>query len=156
MLTRQSLVWISGFFLLLLTGQVNAVETLSADELASHCRHYPDDPTGNDATFCVRYIQGFIDGAIATDERVIENVASELEVEENLSQRAMRTRIGSRIQRYGSSYYAEFCLGAPVALKEVAETVISDLIERENINERLTARGAVYQTLREKYPCEAD
>jgi len=47
-----------------------AVEPLSTQELASHCAHYSEYNEGVDTIFCVRYIQGFIDGAIATDERV--------------------------------------------------------------------------------------
>jgi len=56
---------------------VEAVESLSTAELALHCSHYQTDPKGKDAVFCVRYIQGFIDGAIATDERVISNIVKE-------------------------------------------------------------------------------
>ena len=34
---------------------------------------------GKDAIFCVRYVQGFIDGAVATDARVLENIATEFD-----------------------------------------------------------------------------
>ena len=54
-----------------------AVEALPTDELISHCAVYNEDPGGKDGIFCVRYIQGFIDGAVATDERVVDNVADE-------------------------------------------------------------------------------
>jgi len=60
-------------------GKVDAVEALSATELAEHCIHYADDPEGEDAIFCTRYVQGFIDGAVATDERVTLNVVAEIE-----------------------------------------------------------------------------
>ncbi|RPH99986.1 MAG: hypothetical protein EHM68_00210, partial [Lysobacterales bacterium] len=39
-----------------------AVEALSTAELASHCAKYHDPNASEDRTFCVRYIQGFIDG----------------------------------------------------------------------------------------------
>ena len=106
--------------------------------------------------FCVRYIQGFIDGAVATDERVARNVVKEYEKEESYSQRAARTRIGNRLNRYGSSVYADFCLGDPVPLKEVVEHVVADLEDAERVKANPLARDVVYQTLRRDYPCETD
>lgn len=133
-----------------------AVEALSTEELISHCAVYEEDPDGEDGIFCVRYIQGFIDGAVATDERVTYNVANEYDREETFTERAIRTRLGSRIDRYGPSYYAEFCLGEPVPLAEVARVVIIDLLKIEDLEGHELARDVVYATLRREYPCEAD
>ena len=133
-----------------------AVEALSTEELISHCALYEEDPDGEDGIFCVRYIQGFIDGAVVTDERVTYNVADEYDREESFTERAIRTRLGSRIDRYGPSYYAEFCLGEPVPLAEVARVVIADLLALENLAGRELARDVVYATLRREYPCETD
>ncbi len=142
--------------LALLPERAYSVEALSTDELISHCAVYEDDPDGADGIFCVRYIQGFIDGAVATDERVTFNVADEYDSEETFTERAIRTRLGRRIERYGPSYYADFCLGEPVPLKTVVELVIADLLDRERIAERPLARDVVYATLRREFPCEAD
>jgi hypothetical protein len=133
-----------------------AVEALSTEELISHCAVYEQDPDGEDGIFCVRYIQGFIDGAVVTDERVTYNVADEYDREESFTERAIRTRLGSRIDRYGPSYYAEFCLGEPVPLAEVARVVIADLLALEDLEGRELARDVVYATLRREYPCDAD
>ena len=133
-----------------------AVEALSTEELISHCAVYEEDPEGEDGIFCVRYIQGFIDGAVVTDERVTYNVASEYDRDETFTERAIRTRLGSRIDRYGPSYYAEFCLGEPVPLAEVARVVIADLLAIEDLEGRELAREVVYETLRREYPCDAD
>jgi len=134
---------------------VFAVEPLLTEELKSHCVFYEEDPQGDDGIFCVRYIQGFIDGAVATDERVTNNVAAEYDGEETFTQRAARTRVGSRIARYGSSYYAEFCLGEPVPLADVVEAVVTELVQIDNFEGRELARDVVYATLRRGYPCEA-
>ncbi len=134
----------------------NAVEALSTEELVSHCVVYDDDPDGADGIFCVRYIQGFIDGAVATDERVTFNVAAEYDREESFTERAIRTRLGRRIERYGASYYAEFCLGEPVPLKAVVELVIADLLDPERTKEQPLARDVVYATLRREFPCTVD
>ena len=133
-----------------------AVEALSTEELISHCAVYEEDPEGKDGIFCVRYIQGFIDGAVVTDERVTYNVANEYDREETFTERAIRTRLGSRIDRYGPSYYAEFCLGEPVPLAEVVRVVIADLLQLENLEGRELAREVVYATLRREYPCDTD
>jgi hypothetical protein len=133
-----------------------AVEALSTEELISHCVVYEEEPDGEDGIFCVRYIQGFIDGAVVTDERVTYNVANEYDREETFTERAIRTRLGSRIDRYGPSYYAEFCLGEPVPLAEVVRVVIADLLQLENLEGRELAREVVYATLRREYPCDTD
>ncbi|NNJ64485.1 MAG: hypothetical protein HKP16_02885 [Xanthomonadales bacterium] len=133
-----------------------AVEALSTEELVSHCDKYYDEQATEDRVFCVRYVQGFIDGAVATDERVARNVVKEYEKEESFSQRAARTRIGNRLDRYGSSVYADFCLGDPVPLKEVVEHVVADCQNENLVNANPLARDLVYRTLRRNYPCEAD
>lgn len=132
-----------------------AVEALSTEELLLHCELYDDDPDNRDGIFCVRYIQGFIDGAVATDERVTMNVANEVDDEEGFVERAMRTRLGSRMEQFGPSYYAEFCLGEPLELKTVVLTVIADLLDPTTSAASPLARDVVYNTLRREYPCES-
>lgn len=134
----------------------DAVEALSTPELAEHCALYFDEPDGKDAIFCVRYVQGFIDGAVATDERVISNVEAELQRDETFSERAIRTRLGRSTAAFGATVYADFCLGEPVPLKEVVEKVVRNLENRKFLDEQLLARDAVYATLRKEYPCDAD
>lgn len=131
-----------------------AVEALATEELKIHCDHYDDDPTGTDGVFCVRYVQGFIDGAIITDQRVMRNVAKEHGGNETLTKRAMRTRMRGNIERFGPSYYAEFCLGNPVPLREVVEKVVGEL-QNDKITRRFPlARSVIDQLLRREYPCK--
>ena len=137
----------------LAASDARAVEALSTEELVSHCIYYEQDPESVDGVFCVRYIQGFIDGAVATDERVTNNVADEYDRDESFSERATRTRLGKRLERFGT-YYAEFCLGEPVPLKTVVELVISDLENTQRIANQPLARDFVYTTLRTQFPCE--
>ena len=133
---------------------VSAIEPLSTAKLASHCADYKNNPEGPDARICVSYIQGFLDGAVATDERVAQNVAKE--DDETFTERAIRTRLGPRLKHPNMSYYAEFCLGAPVPLKEVTEKVIHDLLDRDFVSDEQRALHVVYRTLREQYPCSED
>jgi hypothetical protein len=147
---------IGAFALLLLAERAASVEPLSTPELAEHCAFFHDDPDGKDAIFCVRYVQGFIDGAVATDARVLENIATEFDEDEGFSERAIRSRIGNRINRRGPTVYADFCLGEPDSLQEVVEKVVDDLANRKVLDADLLARDAVFSTLRREYPCNAD
>ena len=138
---------------LLLAPTAHAVEALSTEELVSHCDKYSDPQAEKDRIFCVRYIQGFIDGAVATDERVAQNIVKEYEKEESFSQRAARTRIGSRLDRYGYTVYADYCLGDPVPLKEVVEHVVAAIENKDMVAANPLARDLVYRVLRRDYPC---
>jgi hypothetical protein len=142
--------------LVLLSDQARSVEPLSTPELAEHCAFYYEDREGEDAIFCIRYVQGFIDGAVATDARVLENVATEFDEDETFAERAIRNRIGSRISQRGPTVYADFCLGEPDSLEGVVEKVVNDLASREVLDEDLLARDAVFSTLRREYPCDPD
>jgi len=142
--------------LVLLSDRAQGVEPLSTPELAEHCAFYYEDRQGEDAIFCVRYVQGFIDGAVATDARVLENIATEFDEDETFSERAIRNRIGSRISHRGPTVYADFCLGEPDSLEGVVEKVVDDLANREVLDENLLARDAVFSTLRREYPCDPD
>jgi hypothetical protein len=150
MMTRGLMLLIA---LLLAAPAVHAVEALSTEELMSHCDKYYDEQATEDRVFCMRYIQGFIDGAVATDERVTRNVIGEYDKDESFSERAARTRIGTRLERYGASVYADFCLGDPVPLKEVVEHIVEDATDPARVAANPLARELVYQTLREHYPC---
>ena len=131
-----------------------AVERLSAAELASQCAQIKTNLEGVDGIFCTRYPQGFIDGAVATDERVTMNVADEYAREESFSERAIRTRLGQRLSSYGS-YCAEFCLGDPLPLADVVNQVATHP-EGKDMPDKQLARTVVYTTLRKHYPCETD
>lgn len=142
--------------LMLLSGRAESVEPLSTPELAGHCAYYLENRDGEDAIFCVRYVQGFIDGAVATDARVLENIAAEFDEDETFSERAIRSRIGSRISRRGPTVYADFCLGEPDSLEDVVEKVVDDLANRKVLDKDLLARDAVFSTLRREFPCKPD
>ena len=145
------IAFIAGVFAL---ADADAVEVLTAEELASHCEAFPDDAESVDGEYCVRYIQGFIDGAVATDVRVMLNM--DAEKEETFTERAIRTRMIDRDLQRRAAGYAEFCLGDPVPLAEVVGKVVADLNERmKSMDSSGSARDAVYESLRRNYPCEA-
>ncbi len=135
------------------TQHATAYEVLTAKELASHCKALPNTSDSADGQYCIRYIQGFVDGAVATDARVMMNLESEL-ANETFSERAIRLRSPDR-KIYGrAARYAEFCLGDPVPLREVVDNVVNDLFMRKHLEPETSARDLVYASLRKHYPCK--
>ena len=131
-----------------------AIEVLSGEELASHCEAIPDRRDSADGQYCLRYIQGFIDGAVATDERVMLNLEAEYAREETYSERIIRQRAPDRGNFNRAERYAEFCLGDPVPLREVVDKIVTDLFQRKHFEPEHSARDVVYASLRKHYPCE--
>lgn len=151
---KAELIVVVSFFMTWLTASACwAVEALTSKELAAHCEVYEQKQQGEDGIFCIRYIQGFIDGAVATDKRVTHKVANELDRNETFAQRAIRTRVGKRINQHGPSLYAEFCLGEPLPLRAVVNAVVADLLNAKRRQDAPLARDLVYATLRREYPC---
>ncbi len=132
---------------------VRAVEVLSAGELASHCVFVAEAPTSADGEYCIRYIQGFIDGAVATDARVMLGAEAGLEKGEGFSERAKRTRTPSRADQSRAARLAGFCLGDPLPLRDVVATVVADLDQLDASRASSPAREIVYASLRQHYAC---
>lgn len=130
-----------------------AYEVLTAQELASHCKAVPEASDSTDGQYCIRYIQGFIDGAVVTDARVLINLESEF-ANETFSERVIRQRLPGRTVYGRAARYAEFCLGDPVPLREVVDKVVNDLFERKHLEPETTARDLVYASLRKHYSCK--
>lgn len=130
------------------------VEVLPARELAGHCQELSRSADSDGALFCTHYVQGFIDGAVSTDVRVMMNVEAEYEQRRSLTERAIQTRMPGWHDQQRAAGYAEFCLGDPVPLAEVVLTVAGQLeAQAATMDPELAARDAVYAALREHYPC---
>ncbi len=130
------------------------VEVLPARELAGHCKSLMGSAENEGARFCTHYVQGFIDGAVSTDVRVMMNVQAEYEQSTSLTERAARTRMPGWHDQRRAAGYAEFCLGDPLPLADVVQTVARHLVEREEtMDTALAARDVVYAALRKHYPC---
>ena len=125
----------------------HTLDTLTTGALADDCLQSDEATAG-----CIAFVRGFIDGALATDPRVAMNVEREISRDESYSQRAFRTRLGPRMDRYGPSYFADFCIPTPVPLVDIVDGVIADL--RDVADRSEPARDFVYRHLRRQYPCE--
>lgn len=63
---------------------------------------------------------------------------------------------GKRLELYGATVYADYCIGDPVPLREVVEHVVEDSQDEKLVADHPLARDLVYLTLRTHYPCETD
>ncbi|MFT4941710.1 MAG: hypothetical protein ACI88A_004780 [Paraglaciecola sp.] len=148
---------LAGAFLLLQlmsATTANAVEVLSSQELASHCVLLKAEPEGVDGQYCIRYIQGFIDGAIATDARVMLNAENAVSGSETFAERAIRTRMPGRADRSRAAKLAGFCLGDPVPLRDIVDVVVADLAaQQKSTAKNEPAMEVVYTSLLNNYPC---
>lgn len=132
--------------------RAGAVEALDAETLLDQCRGFDANPDTGSERLCVAYINGFLDGAVATDARVAENVADEIERTEGFTERAIRTRVIRRLEVTGPTGYAEFCVGKPVPIVDVVAHVNAEF-ERHGSLAGLKAQDIVYDALRRQYPC---
>lgn len=139
---------------LLIAPGASAIEPLTATQLQEVCAETGSDSDDAGAQLCIYYVKGFLDGAVATDGRVAENVASEADAQESFSERAIRTRVINRLTEFGPSVYAEFCVGQPDPIADVVMHVIEELDRHEDL-EGMQAQTIVYDSLRRHYPCTA-
>lgn len=151
---KTSLTTFGLLCLMLLVKNADAIEPMSASVLKDICADAIEQPETSQARLCVTYVNGFLDGAVATDARVAENVASEIDEEESFSERAVRTRVINRLRDFGPSAYAEFCVGQPDPIADVVAHVIEELARYEDVSS-MKAQTIVYDSLRRHYPCVA-
>lgn len=139
----------------LITPRASAIAPLTAAQLEQVCVDFQDDDIGPWSSLCVYYVKGFLDGAVATDGRVAENVAAEIEKDNAFTDRALSARVDSRLKRFGSSIYAEFCLEQPDPIADVMTHIVEEL-DRYDSLEGIQAQEVVYASLRRHYPCTAE
>ncbi|RZV33902.1 MAG: hypothetical protein EX272_13970 [Chromatiales bacterium] len=150
---RVFLISAAAISCLLVSPRAFSIEPLSAAQLQQACVEFRDKVDGPWSSLCVYYVKGFLDGAVATDKRVAENVAAEIEKEESFTERAIRTRVGNRLREFGPSVYAEFCVGQPDPIADVVLHVVEELDRYDDL-EGLQAQKVVYASLRRHYPCK--
>lgn len=152
-IARTLQVPIVSFALILLAPVSHATEPLEASELRRFCLEAGIAGDSTNGRLCETYVLGFLDGAIATDGRVAANVAAEIDRDESLSERAVRTRgVARRLESFGETVYADFCVGTPVPIAEVLTRVLDELESADNATQ-LTAREIVYAALQRHYSC---
>lgn len=151
---KISLLSLTLVLTLLSARPASAIEPLSALDLQQICADAKEAPQSERTKLCTLYVQGFLDGAVATDGRVAEAVMMEADNEESFTDRAIRTRVIDRIRAYGPTVYAKFCVGQPDPIADVVAHVLEELELLENLD-GVAAQTIVYSALRRHYPCDS-
>jgi len=142
------------FSALMFAVPAGAVEWLTEGELENQCDQFLDDPQSRQGALCMAFIQGFLAGAEATDGVVAERISKmQAPTGDSYSDRAIRTRIGSRLERFGTPYYAGYCIDNDVPSSTVISEVI-DYLGNHPDEPGITANQAVYMALVDRFPCE--
>ena len=125
---------------------------INAEEFVQSCTSQVE----SDERYCKIYLQGFVDGAVTTDPKVAERVVKEAkdaggEGISDFMARALKTRVSQQLERFGASYYADFCL------PEIdPELTILESIKQEadtSAARQGPARNWVYDFLKTHFPC---
>jgi len=129
-----------------------AKAAVNAEELVQSCT----SQAVSEERFCKIYLQGFVDGAVTTDPQVAERVVEEAENAGGegfggFVARALKTRISQKLERYGASYFADFCL--PEVDPEV--TILQSIKQKAELSTASNgpARDWVYGFLKTHFPC---
>lgn len=140
---------------LLLGGATNsrALEWMTGSELVTHCKEFYEHPTSLDGIACASYVQGFLGGAEATDGVVAARARSQSSSGSSFTERAIQTRLRNRLERFGPTVYANYCLPRSVPNTEVIRNVIEYIANHPEAVD-MSAQDVVYGALKEFYPCE--
>jgi hypothetical protein len=119
MLSHQlrSLVGALAIMLALSPLMAYSLELPSSEELVERCRSYAADPDGRDGTFCIAYVQGFIDASPLVAIRHDDKVA------ESFTQRAARTRLGRPV-----SSRPKYCIDSVTRLDDMISQILDQAV----------------------------
>jgi uncharacterized membrane protein len=127
---------------------VKSVETLPIEEIPSHCIYYVENSGSNVEFSSLRFVNNFIDRAVATDEHVIKyHFWIDLGVQ---------TDVGKRFNRYGSPFYAKFSLNAPAPLADMLYPLTTIIQNNPLKYSLISVRGLAYLTPSSHYPRKID
>lgn len=99
---------------------------------------------------CERFIEGFLEGALLTDAAIMATIEKEQDSEPSFTDRAIKTRIGSRIEQ--PTELAGFCLPEKYTVHAIAKKILAK-IENPQVDSDVLG-AATYTTLKTHYRCD--
>jgi hypothetical protein len=136
------------FCLLLVTPLVTRADAaelapLTSMELHELCLAYVHAPQSEEAYACAAYVRGFIEGS---DQVVLRNHATEEVRRESFSERAWRTRLGTKTPK------PQYCLDGSLPLRDFI-TQMLQYAERKPPTADVSAEALLYGTLSRFHRC---
>ena len=129
-----------------------AVAPLSGVDFRAICDTANDGQKANDGDACATYIHGFLGGAHASGRSRDNSVMQEEKERSSFTERATRTRLGKKVETYGTYDAAGYCIPAKESLANVVKFV-RDYLEQNASRENETANQLVLAALKQNYPC---
>lgn len=121
--------------------------------LIKSCQALSDKLEDHADSACYVYIQGFLDGAVLTDAKIMQGIEKRSNMSE-FSQRVIRNRLGTKRGSTPDTYLAEFCLATEKASIQDIMTVIR--VVQSSKAENLQAGDLIYDAVRTSFPCPRD
>ncbi|MFT4939009.1 MAG: hypothetical protein ACI88A_002041 [Paraglaciecola sp.] len=121
--------------------------------LIKSCQSLSDKLEEHADSACYVYIQGFLDGAVLTDSKIMQEIDKRSNMSE-FSQRVIRNRLGMQRGSSPDTYLAEFCLATEKASKQDILTVIR--IVQSSEAENIQPGDLIYDAVRTSFPCSRE
>lgn len=98
------------------------------------------------------YINGFLDGAIVTDEIVVGVLEERTTKRSSFEERALRTRLDRRrTEKLPATFYADFCIPEGLSRNEAVSKISNELLKNEKL---LPKPQEVYVAVKSLFPCD--
>lgn len=128
----------------------HSIEQWDSERFGQHCRTFLEEPESSEGSLCHGFVLGFMAGVRAVQKSVAPTVD-----DETFSERATRTRVGSRLRRQSLDALPSFCLGADTALSDIVEAALAYL-DAEPDGGDASVSDAVRRALSQGLPCDFD
>lgn len=143
---------------ILLMGGVFALPAKASSELDSEiyqlCQNTDANSNAVTSTGCYQYIQGFLQGALITDDAIIKNIESS-QFESRFANRAYRTRVGNTRDSIPATQYAGFCLPNNEIIHEVVINLLLDMQKSLHNHQEveIVLPALLFKLLKQRYIC---
>jgi hypothetical protein len=121
--------------------------------LIKSCQALSDKLEDHADSACYVYIQGFLDGAVLTDSKIMQGIEKRSNMSE-FSQRVIKNRLGKKRGSTPDTYLAEFCLATEKASMQDILTVIR--VVQSSKAKDLEPGELIYKAVRASFPCPRD
>ena len=115
------------------------------DDHKGHCFDSPESEF-----ICERFIEGFLEGALLTDAAIIKTLEEQEQETLSFTDRAIKTRIGSRVDQ--PTELAGFCLPEGYTVHRIAQKILAK-IDNPHVDSDILGR-TTYEALKTHYSCE--
>ncbi|WP_417624671.1 Rap1a/Tai family immunity protein [Paremcibacter congregatus] len=125
-------------------------------DLRSQCASYLKAPEGRAGVLCESFIQGYLSGIHALRREVDSKIDKKRSpTGESFSDRAIRTRVGSRLKYIDPALHRGFCIANDVSPDVVVRKVVRYLDEHEG-DTPLPDNKILFNALLENFPCNEE